>query len=84
MTDGITTPKEAQMAMFAELLHEAGQSYIESRLSELRANNVFSDKKYYSRLKADLNKILSQPKGEPSELIQELEKAIFNVAKYAH
>jgi hypothetical protein len=83
MIDGITTPKEAQTALFSHLLQQSGQSTIDEFLNELKAKNVFSDRKYYSRLKADLNRILAQPKGEPSELMQELETAIYNVAKYA-
>jgi hypothetical protein len=83
MIDNITTPKEAQTALFAALLQEKGQSIIDYFLAELRAKNVFDDRKYYSRVKADLNKILEAPKGEKSDLIQELETAIFDIARYA-
>jgi hypothetical protein len=83
MIDNITTPKEAQMALFATLLQQSGQSTINDFLNELKAKNVFTDKKYYSRLKTDLNKIITAPKGEKNDLMQELETAIFNIAKYA-
>ncbi|GHT00786.1 hypothetical protein AGMMS50276_27450 [Synergistales bacterium] len=83
MIDNITTPKEAQTALFATLLQQSGQSVINDFLCELKAKNVFTDKKYYSRLKTDLNKILTTPKGEQSDLMKELETAIFDIARYA-
>jgi hypothetical protein len=83
MVDNITTPKEAQTALFAYLLQQGGQSIITEFLAELKAKNVFEDRKYYSRVKSDLNKILAAPKGDKSDLIKELETAIFDVAKYA-
>jgi hypothetical protein len=83
MIDNITTPKEAQIALFAYLLQQNGQSVINDFLAELKAKNVFDDRKYYSRLKAELNKILAAPKGQKSDLMQELETAIYDVAKYA-
>jgi hypothetical protein len=83
MTANITTPKEAQTALFAYLLQQSGQSTIDEFLNELKAKNVFSDRKYYSRLKTDLNNIIAAPRGEQSNLMQELEMAIYNVAKYA-
>jgi hypothetical protein len=83
MIDNIKTPKEAETALFAHLLQQSGQNMIDEYLSDLKAKNVFSDRKYYSRLKTELNKILAHPKGQQSDLIQELETAIYNVAKYA-
>ncbi|MDR3350213.1 MAG: hypothetical protein LBN98_01020 [Prevotellaceae bacterium] len=84
MTDNITTPKEAQTALFAYLLQQSGQkNIINDFLTELKAKNVFDDRKYYSRVKADLNKILAAPEGQKSDLIKELETAIFTIARYA-
>jgi hypothetical protein len=83
MIDNVTTPKEAETALFAHLLQQSGQDTIDKFLAALKAKKTFDDKKYYSRLKADLNKIIAAPKGQQSDLIQELETAIFNVAKYA-
>ena len=85
MIDGIKTPKEAQAALFSFLLQqqEAGQNLVTNFINELKANNTFSDRKYYARLKADLNKILVAKNGNKSDLIKELETYIFDTAKYA-
>ena len=83
MIDGIKTPKEAQEALFSYLLQGAGQNLVTEFLSELKANNTFPDRKYYTRLKADLNKMLVSKNGNKSDLMQELETAIFNIARYA-
>jgi hypothetical protein len=83
MTDNIKTPRDAEMAFFAALLQERGQSAIDEYMTVLRANNVFDDPKYYTRVKGNLNTILQSPKGSKSELMQELETEIFNIAKYA-
>jgi hypothetical protein len=82
MTDKISTVKEAEMALFASLLQQAGQNTIDEFMAELKANNVFEDRKYYSRLKAGLNR-LATSKGEKSELMQELETKMFEIARYA-
>jgi len=83
MIDDITTPKEAQVALFSYLLQQSGQNLVTDFLSELKANNVFPDRKYYTRLKADLNKMLVAKNGNKSDLIQELETYIFDTAKNA-
>jgi len=83
MIDGITTPKEAKDVLFGHLLQQVGQNEINRYLSEIKAKKVFPDRKYYSRLKSDLNRILEAPRGEQSDLMKELESAISNVAKYA-
>jgi hypothetical protein len=83
MTDNITTPKEAQTALFAYLLQQSGQSTIDEFLKELKAKNVFEDRKYYSRVKAELNRMLAVTTGQKSDLMQELETAIFDIARYA-
>jgi len=83
MTDNIKTPKAAQMALFAKLLQQGGQSQIDEFISDLKAKNTFSDPKYYSRLKADLYKMLQAPDEAAADMITELEKAIKDIAKYA-
>jgi len=83
MIDNVTTPKEAQAALFAYLLQEAGQNLVTDFLNELKAKKVFPDRKYYTRVKADLNKIIVAKNGNTADLIQELEKKIFTTAKYA-
>ena len=83
MTDSVKTPKEAREALFAILLQRGGQSQIDDFLNDLKAKNAFSDPKYYSRLKADLYKILQAPSEAKSDLIRELETAIADVAQYA-
>jgi hypothetical protein len=83
MIDNITTTKEAETALFSALLQEKGQSIIDDFLNELKAKNVFKERQRYSELKRKLNTILQTPKGEQSDLIKELETAIFDIARYA-
>lgn len=83
MTDNIKTPKEAQKALFSILLQQGGQTYIDEFIADLKSKNVFSDPKYYSRLKAELNRILQAPQAAKSDMIRELEKAVSDVAQYA-
>jgi hypothetical protein len=83
MIDDIKTPKEAQAALFSYLLQKEGQNLVTDFLSELKANNTFPDRKYYTRLKADLNKMLVAKNENKSDLIQELETYIFDTAKHA-
>jgi Replicative DNA helicase len=83
MTDDINTPKEAEAALFATLLQEKGQGYIDEYLAELKAKNTFKERQRYYELKRKLNTILQAPKGEQSGLIEELETAIFDIARYA-
>jgi hypothetical protein len=84
MIDGITTPKEAKDALFCLLLQKEGQSTIDEFLEELKAKNAFGDKKYYSRLKSELNSMLKATTSvEKNELVKELETAIWDIAKSA-
>jgi hypothetical protein len=82
MIDNINTTKEAETALFAALLQEKGQSVIDKYLAELKAKNVFKKRQRYSELKRKLNTILQAPRGEQSDLMQELETAIFDIARY--
>ncbi len=83
MTDNIKTPKDAKETLFAMLLQKNGQNAIDNFLNDLKANNVFSDPKYYSRLKSDLYKIQQAPTEARNDLIKELETAIADIAQYA-
>jgi hypothetical protein len=84
MIENITTGKAAKDALFAHLLKQSGQSTIDDFLSVLKAENKFTDPKYYSRLKASLNSMLNATEfHEKDELIQEIETQAFNIAKYA-
>jgi hypothetical protein len=83
MIDNVNSRKEAKEALFAYLLQEAGQGIIDEFLSDLKAQRKFSSRSDYTKLKDDLNKIIVAKNGNKSELIQELETAIFDIARYA-
>jgi hypothetical protein len=83
MMDNIKTPKEAQTVLFARLLQQGGQAVIDDFIADLKARKQFANRLYYSRLKADLTKILQAPSDGEADLIQEIEKAVADVAKYA-
>jgi len=52
-------------------------------LNELKAKKKFNSRSDYTKLKTELNKMLVSKNGNKSDLIQELETAIFDIAKYA-
>jgi hypothetical protein len=83
MIGNISTIKEAETAFFAHFLQQAGQPAIDEYLAALKAGNVFKERQRYSELKRKLNTILQAPKGEQSDLMRELETAIFDIARYA-
>jgi len=83
MTDDITTLKVAKEALFAHLLQKEGQSIIDEFLNELKAANKFNSRSDYTKLKADLNRLIVSKNGNKSELIKELETAIYNASNYA-
>jgi hypothetical protein len=83
MVDNISTLKDAETALFAALLQEKGQSIIDDYLAALKAKKAFKERQRYCELKRKLNKILQAQKGEKSDLIKELETAIFDIARYA-
>lgn len=84
MIENIKTPKDGVMGLFARLLQQGdGQTIIDNWIADLKARNTYTDPKYYTRLKADLNKILQAPSEQQADLIEELEKAIAAVARYA-
>ncbi len=76
-TTNIKTPKDGVNAMLSILLQEKGQDFINGYIADLRAKNTYSDPKYYSRLKDDLNRlIVASTTTDQSELINELDKAV--------
>ena len=79
----ITSPKMAQDGLFAILLQQQGQSGIDEYISTLKAQNTFSDPKYYTRTYKSLNKLISAEGIEEGELVRELNSLIFEVAKNA-
>ncbi|MDR1120474.1 MAG: hypothetical protein LBM08_06110 [Dysgonamonadaceae bacterium] len=83
MIDNINTVKEAETALFASLLQQAGQSGIDEFVNDLKAQKRFGSRSDYTKLRADLNKMAVAKNGNKSDLIKELETAIFNIARYA-
>jgi len=83
MTDDITTLKGAKDALFSYLLQEKGQGFIDEILNDLKEANRFNSRSDYTKLKTDLNKMIVAKNGNKSDLMQELETSIYNVAKYA-
>jgi hypothetical protein len=83
MIEDINTMKTAKEALFAYLLQQSGQSTIDNFLNELKVEKKFNSRSDYTKLKADLNRLLVSKNGNKSDLIQELETAIFDIAKYA-
>ena len=82
----IKNPKDAEKAFYAMLLNKEqdGQSAIDCFLDDLKAAKVFKDRKYYTRTKERLNKMLqSNGEQQQSELMKELERAIRDIARYA-
>lgn len=78
------TPKQLNDIIFATLLKEKGAEYIQTFYDEAKAKGVFKDPKKYTRGKEQLNKIMQECRASgKSELIEELETAICNIAKYA-
>jgi len=83
MIEENTTLKKAKEAIIANALQIAGQDYIENCLNDLKAAKCLNNRSDYTKLKADLNKMLVAKNGNKNDLIQELEKSIFITAKYA-
>lgn len=86
MSDNLRTPKEAKNAVLSYALQRAGgQNLVEMAMAEARAKKLFTDPKYYTRLKADLNAILATPTttGDSGDLMEELGQKVSDIAKYA-
>ena len=81
--DNITTVRDAETALFAHLLQQSGQGIIDDFLNELKANSIFKERPRYSELKKRLQTYYESPAGTKSELVQELESSVNNIARYA-
>ena len=78
----ISKPTQAKNVLLGILLQQEEQ-VIEEYLADLKAQKVFSDPKYYTRLKDDLNKTKAGSIKKGCGLVEELNKVIFEIAKYA-
>lgn len=75
--DNIKTVKGAVMALFSELLNNSDPNKIGQYLDTLKERKVFSDPKYYTRLKQQLHEVLqSYDKTAECDLLNELEVKI--------
>lgn len=80
----ITTVKDAETALFANLLKQGGQSVIDEFLNDLKAANTFKDRQRYYELKKRLELISASCEySEKDELMQELQTQIFDISRYA-
>ena len=81
--DNIKTPKDAENMIFGLLLNKFGISEIDNILQDMKAKNVYTDPKYYSRLKAKLKQLANKTDiSEKSELITELDNEIKSIKQY--
>jgi len=86
MIENINSKKAAKEAFlsFATqfLLQEKGHGIIDEFLQELKSEKKLPNRSDYSKLRTELNKINVSKNGNKNDLINELETAIFEVAKY--
>lgn len=81
--ENIKTPKDAENMIFGLLLNKVGHDEIENLITDLKAKQVYSDPKYYSRLKTKLKQLANMTEiTEKSELITELDKEIKSIKQY--
>lgn len=79
----INTVSDAKNVLMARLLYTGGDGLVERYIDELKNNNTFSDRKYYSRLKKELLKLKGEIYPlESDKLIKELDNEINNVGAY--
>lgn len=79
----IKTVGDAFDVLVARLINQGNQNQIMEFLDELKANNVFDDQKYYSRLKTKINAVSRKANITMSdELIKELDDEIKNFGAY--
>nr|WP_320118034.1 phage/plasmid replication protein [uncultured Marinifilum sp.] len=79
----IKTVKDAENMLFGVLLNKVGLDEIENLVSDMKSKKVYSDPKYYSRLKSKLIQLANKPEiTERSELITELDNEIGNIKQY--
>ena len=83
MLDEATTVKGAKDALFARLLKEKPE-IISEFMNAIKAEKKFANRADYSRLNAELNKMIATAEfHEKEDLMQEIETQAFNIAKYA-
>lgn len=81
--DEIKTVNDAFDVFVARLINQGNQNQIREFLDELKTNNVFEDKKYYSRLRTKIDAISKKASITMSdELIKELDDEIKNFGAY--
>jgi hypothetical protein len=80
MIHGIKGPREAKDALLAYFLRKDEQGDADDFFNDLREADEFKDRKYYSRLKAMLNKLRCAPRGIEGELLSELDSKIHDIA----
>lgn len=79
----IETPKDFMYQMALLQIKEVGIQKTLETIEQLKAQNQFKHKEYYSRLKADIKKLCkNEVLTEGSTLIAELDKKVKQVAEY--
>lgn len=79
----IKTVSDAFNVFVARLINQSDPTQILGFLDEMKGLNVFSDKKYYSRLKAKIKEVASKEDISVSdELVKELDNEIQNCGAY--
>ena len=85
-TDAMSTIKtvaDAKEVLFARLINQTGQEQISEYLRELKEAGVFEDRKYYTRLKNQIQEIATKSNFTISdELIKELDDEVRNCGAY--
>lgn len=81
--NNVTTVKDAVNYISAFAIGRLPPGELQQILEDLKANKVFTDKKYYSRLNRHLKKITTNDKVlETEDLVRELDGEIKNVLAY--
>jgi len=76
-------PKDFFDQLLLLKIHEIGQNKVFEIIEQLKTQNVFEHKEYYSRLKSDIKKLCTNNAPiETNELIQELDTKIKRVKDY--
>ena len=84
MDANVKNPKEAINAIFSLLIQrQGGQEVIDECLAVLKEKNTFTDPKNYTRLKSKLNEMVQAQPTDNNELLDELQKAVDEVARLA-
>lgn len=79
----IKTVSDAFDVLVARLINQSDQTEIAGFLEELKDAKVFTDKKYYTRLKNKIQEVSTKASiTAPDELIKELDDEVKNVGAY--